>query len=383
MWILAATLAFGAVVVALSGCADFARDDQGDAGPGTTTTTDGQDDGDGDGDGDNNDTSGASDSTSGRGLPDGPTVELVTNEGYFDRARLLMGTATSRLDVIQFETNPGYAVDLLVAEVVAATKRGVAVRMLLDDEIEDNDVLRKELLAAGVSVALDSSKRRTHAKIIYADDAFLVGSTNWSDASIQKNNETNVLVRDKSAREAMGKWIDALWADSSKSIPTKLSTSKIAALYTDGGFEAAAGKLIDKATSHIEVVTYGIHIDDNYDDSPVQALVDKLGKAVERGVEVRFVADRTTSDWGKMTWEFSQASAKKMTPLGIKVRYDPASVVTHAKFLVADDGAIVGTNNWGFGGFELYHEAGVRTYEANVIEGLLTYFEALWDASSP
>ena len=62
---------------------------------------------------------------------------------------------------------------------------------------------------------------------------------------------------------------------------------------------------------------------------------------------------------------------------------DPSAVITHAKFLVVDDVVVLGSNNWGHGGFFSYHEAGVKTAFADAVAAVAAYFEKLWAVSTP
>ena len=62
---------------------------------------------------------------------------------------------------------------------------------------------------------------------------------------------------------------------------------------------------------------------------------------------------------------------------------DLPEVITHAKVLRVDDAVIVGSNNWGYGGFHTYHEVGMQTREASVVRELGDYFDALWLTATP
>ena len=51
-----------------------------------------------------------------------------------------------------------------------------------------------------------------------------------------------------------------------------------------------------------------------------------------------------------------------------------ASAVAHAQ----EKSLVIGTNNWGFGGFELYHEAGIRTAVKKTVTELALFHDQLW-----
>lgn len=107
-----------------------------------------------------------------------------------------------------------------LAEALArAHRRGVAVEVLLDQNInfaEDgeraSDTLEGKNRAAyaylksqGVNVAYDDSATYTHTKALVVDEeTVLMGSSNWSDSALNRNEEGNLLVRSKDiARETL------------------------------------------------------------------------------------------------------------------------------------------------------------------------------------
>jgi phosphatidylserine/phosphatidylglycerophosphate/cardiolipin synthase-like enzyme len=335
-------------------------------------------------------------------LPDGPPIELVTNKQYLQKAFEVIHSAQARLDIVQFETKTGESVNLLISAVIAAKQRGVVVRVLLDDEIADNATLVKSLNAQGIQAKLDNTKTRTHAKVIASEQGFVVGSTNWSASSIDYNNEANVLVRDPVAGKALKTYLDTLWKTPSKA-PIKITydAKALIGMYGDGtsdaaaGYAAVVGPLLDAAKTRVILVTYGMNVDLKDTGSPVTKTVKKLEAAVKRGVAVQVLMDLTADGTGEGN-EVNAAAGNilkslngcpSVTPVPpgacLEVRNDPSTVITHAKFLIVDDTLILGTNNWGYMGFVLDHELGVRSNDAKVLGNLLTYFKGIWDKSSP
>lgn len=315
-------------------------------------------------------------------LPAGDPIELANNSAYFSRARDVIQTAQTKLRIVQFDTGMGDAPDLLVAAVILAKERGVNVWVLLDEEVPYNKTTYDKLKAAGVNVKFDGVALRTHAKIVASEQGFVIGSTNWSSTSITKNNETNVLVRDAAAVTQLHSWLDKLWTKPTVHVAMPSGKSTVAKLYADGGYAAVAGPAIDAATTRILLCTYGMNIDPNSSTSSVTLLAEKLGKAVKRGVKVRVLLDQS-GDWAEVGNDINAASAEVLKKLGATVYADPVSKITHAKFLVVDDAVVLGSNNWGYGGFENYHEVGLKTAESKVVAGLVDYFDKIWALSTP
>lgn len=328
--------------------------------------------------------SGSSSSGSSSGIsedfPSGPDVQALNNDDYYHTALKLINATKKRLDVVQYLAKSGSLVDSLFGAVEQAHARGVDVRVIFENEIDGNEDARARLAAKGVPVRLDSSARTTHAKIIYADGAMIVGSSNWSDTSIKDNNEANLLVRHKLTRDRFGEYLDKLWKSTSSPIHTTLSTSKIGAPYTDQGYFDVASKLIKKASKHIEITSYAMNLNPFFKDGAVKDLVNELVAAKQRGATVRIILDQ--SPWEKQNTELNVTAIAELKKLGLTdSRLDPEQTITHAKLLIVDDAVIVGTNNWSKGGFEDYHEAGVRTYETAVVDTMLAYFEGIWSKS--
>jgi phosphatidylserine/phosphatidylglycerophosphate/cardiolipin synthase-like enzyme len=98
-------------------------------------------------------------------------------------------------------------------------------------------------------------------------------------------------------------------------------------------------------------------------------------------VKVQVLMDLTASDAGE---SFNTASGEILKGWGAQVRQDPLTVITHAKFLIVDDVVVMGTNNWGYMGFVLDHEAGlVIRGNAKLLGDLLAYFGKIWAESTP
>lgn len=315
-------------------------------------------------------------------LPAGEPIELATNSSYFSRARDVIQTAQVKLRIVQFEAVSGSAPDLLIAAVVKAKQRGVDVRVLLDEEVAGNKATYDLFKAAGVNVKFDGTKLRTHAKVVASEQGMVIGSTNWSNTSISKNNESNVLIRDAAALSQLHAWLDKLWSNATINVAMPKGSSTVAPLYADGGYAAVAGPAIDAAKTRILLCTYGMNIDPANKTSPVTQLADKIGKAVKRGVQVRVLLD-LSGDWAEVGNDVNAASAGYLKGLGATVYADPVQTITHAKFLVADGVAVLGSNNWGYGGFQSYHEVGVKTAETKVVQGLVDFFDKIWAQGAP
>jgi len=104
--------------------------------------------------------------------------------------------------------------DRITDEVLAAHRRGVAVRILTDNDKEfdaGSDIAA--LRAAGVPVAVDRTDAHMHHKFAIVDGAWLLnGSYNWTRSACFHNEENVVLCNDPGLVRQFQAQFDALWS---------------------------------------------------------------------------------------------------------------------------------------------------------------------------
>lgn len=103
--------------------------------------------------------------------------------------------------------------DRISDEVLAAHRRGVAVRLITDNEKafdRGSDVIA--LQGAGVPVRVDQSAAHMHHKFALFDGRWLLnGSYNWTRSAAAENEENLVLCNDPSLLRQFGAAFDDLW----------------------------------------------------------------------------------------------------------------------------------------------------------------------------
>jgi phosphatidylserine/phosphatidylglycerophosphate/cardiolipin synthase-like enzyme len=101
--------------------------------------------------------------------------------------------------------------DRILAKLFSAVKRGVKVKVILEDTGNLNDDLsvqnrkaKKLLEERGAVVYMDSPKKMTHTKLIVIDQRVVIlGSHNLTQSALKYNNEISLLMEnDVLAREA-------------------------------------------------------------------------------------------------------------------------------------------------------------------------------------
>ena len=156
--------------------------------------------------------------------PDLPSVEsgpvkTLVNRQYFPEVMGLFNAATQRIRVVMYGINysPKYAgskVNQLVEALAAARARGVDVAVAIDLSNYNallnkvNAPAKQYLAGAGVAVFDDDLQVTTHAKMIVADDAVVIGSVNWGKDAIEHRNETGVAIRDPAAAAYFAAYFD-------------------------------------------------------------------------------------------------------------------------------------------------------------------------------
>jgi phosphatidylserine/phosphatidylglycerophosphate/cardiolipin synthase-like enzyme len=142
-------------------------------------------------------------------------IQLVTDAQYFQVAKKLIQEAKHSIQVMMFEMGyydkyPNTPSNLLIKELMNATKRGVKVEVILEvKEGEDRTAKRnrhtgKILSDGGVEVIYDPLFKTTHAKLMVVDGRLtLLGSTNWTYYALTNNNEASVVIRSQELAKAI------------------------------------------------------------------------------------------------------------------------------------------------------------------------------------
>ncbi len=156
-------------------------------------------------------------------------IQLVTDDQYFQVARKMIQEAKSSIQVMMFEMGyyekyPNTPSNLLIQELISATKRGVTVEVILevkegkDRTTERNLTTGKILSKEGVEVIYDPFFKTTHAKFLIVDqDLILLGSTNWTYYSLTHNHEVSVRIRSKALAKELLDFFNRVKATGSKS----------------------------------------------------------------------------------------------------------------------------------------------------------------------
>ncbi|WP_348610341.1 phospholipase D-like domain-containing protein [Halobaculum rarum] len=295
-------------------------------------------------------------------LPDAPSEPVAPIRGADERVFLAGYT---------------FASERVVEELIAAHERGASVRVLLDGGPVGGISARQAdrldtLVDAGVEVRVISGPharfRYHHAKYAVADDAAVVLTENWKPSGTGGGDSRGwgVTLRSPAAAEALADLFraDAGWRDAvawdryragqsfertdaatgsypSRHPPAELGVERVRLLTAPGNAESAVVATVDDADARVDVLQPTVA------DGPMLA---SLRRAAERGVRVRLLLSGTwylAEENAALVADLNRWATAADVPFEARIA-DPAGRYgkIHAKGVVADDTALVGSLNW-------------------------------------
>mmetsp|Transcript_20710 Transcript_20710/g.65315 ORF Transcript_20710/g.65315 Transcript_20710/m.65315 type:complete len:442 (+) Transcript_20710:76-1401(+) len=290
--------------------------------------------------------------------------------------RLLAG-ARRRVDLAVYALTQADLADALEA----AHKRGVAVRLITDDEqAKNSNSCVARLAAAGIRVRKDdNSKLHMHHKFAVLDGEVLInGSFNWTGAAVKGSNENLVVSTCPRLAQCFSAEFDRLWKAFGAGEPG-LADAAIPRPETDisvlffpdvGGCHVDAVRAeVAAARRSVDVAVFTLTLD---------KLVDVLIEKHRKGLRVRVITDDRQS-------LCKGADAKRLKEAGVRVRMDSSSYAMHHKFAVVDGTTLVnGSFNWTAQAARGNQENAVIFHRADALAKSFTAeFERLWAKFGP
>lgn len=103
----------------------------------------------------------------------------------------------------------------IAGDLIAAFRRGVKVRVIVDATSASNGYSKHELLrAAGIPVKVENWGGKMHAKAVQIDGKIVyAGSMNWTSAGGKANDENYMRIESPAAAAIYEDWYTKLWAD--------------------------------------------------------------------------------------------------------------------------------------------------------------------------
>lgn len=262
----------------------------------------------------------------------------------------------------------------MVEAAVAAAKRGVKVRVMLNparrDGSAENEDTRRALTAAGIEVRDSSPKfALTHQKSMLIDGhTGYVESLNWDTRDLTETRDYAVVTTHELEVQEMLRCFERDW-EHKKFKPDPASRL----IWCPNNGRERIAEFIDSAERSLWLQN------ERYQDT---VIVERLVRAMRRGVEVRIMG-RPPHNLKKGKLVAGVGGLRIMHDVGAKV-HRLKDMKLHGKMLLADGKrAIVGSINLAPGSFDERRELAIETDAHRVIERLNKTVEHDWAHSKP
>jgi len=262
----------------------------------------------------------------------------------------------------------------LIAAVIAAQKRGVKVRVMLNparrDGEEDNVETRKQLEKAGVDVK-DSNPDFgvTHEKSMVVDDeTAVIKSLNWETKNLTVTRDYAIVTSHKHEVDEAVAGFEADWHRKP----------------FDPGHDAhliwCRGNGRDRIARFIDGANHTLFVqNERYQDT---VIIERLVHAARRGVKVHVLAKPPHSLKEKKLVE-GVGGLRIMDDVGIKI-HKLKGLKLHGKLIIADGArAIVGSINLAPGSFDDRRELAIEVHDDDVVDRLVKIAKTDWANSHP
>ena len=280
--------------------------------------------------------------------------------GLENRIGALIDGAQSSLDVQMYL----FTVQSLANKIVAAKQRGVAVRVILDPDEAGNANVTPIFTSGGVTWKNAASiYSYSHAKYLLIDrQAAVIMSMNFNYDAMDNERNYGMVDRDPEDVADVQAIFEQDWqlANGMPATAANLACTRLVVSPTN-----AKQRLID----HINSATSSLDVEVMYvSDMQVQSAI---GAAKTRGVNVRVIILESTDP-----------SVTYFKSVGIPVKTPPNTFYLHAKLLIADQVAFVGSENMSYTSLTRNRELGALVFEPTAFAPIKQQFEADWSAST-
>ncbi|MBS1118055.1 MAG: hypothetical protein H6Q90_283 [Deltaproteobacteria bacterium] len=282
---------------------------------------------------------------------------FVGPTGLQNRLFALIDGAQQTLDVQMYL----FTVTGIADRIIAANQRGVAVRVLLDPDHEGNAGARARLTAGGVvNRNAPTLYSFAHAKYMILDGTTaLIMSANFNVDAM--NNERNYGIIDRDAGDVadLQAIFEMDWAagGGEPARPADLGCTRL--IVSPNNAKPRLLELINGAQTTLDVEALYVTED---------GVRSAIGQAKQRGVAVRVILDGSSDSAG---------STALFQGLGIEVHH-PTSFFLHAKLVIADGVAFIGSENFSQTSLTKNREVGALIFEPTATTVIQQQFDSDW-----
>ncbi|MDP6156748.1 MAG: phospholipase D-like domain-containing protein [Candidatus Thermoplasmatota archaeon] len=311
-----------------------------------------------------------------------PSYRIVCNDDYEYEVGMAIDEAATSIHIAMYLVVIGNTVETLIDKLVTAQDRGVEIKIILDNDNDDEDNPGEEdyaetyLKDRGLTVKLDTAPKMLHSKLLIIDNrTVIIGSTNWSDNSIENNNEANARIDDQKVAAYYERYFQAAWKDASEDFDLGTENYNGVTPLIDRDYFPGLMSAIEGATERIYVLHYAFKLS-GYDDSLSDKMFDAMVNASGRGVDVRVCLEY--SNWEDYINEMNQYTINRFVSNGVDAYFDDEWQITHTKLIVIDDSTILGSTNWAYSGLNYHHNADVLIRNADFTRDMVDFYREYW-----
>jgi cardiolipin synthase A/B len=294
--------------------------------------------------------------------PRGSTPEaFVGPTGLQARLTSLIDGAQTSLDLAMYV----FTVSALADRVIAAKSRGVAVRVLFDPDHPGNTNTRASFNGAGVpNRNAPAIYDFSHAKYMIIDGKVaVIMSSNFDFGSMNDGRNYGMLDRDTGDVADLQAVFDQDWAAGGGDPPKPADLACTRLIVSPVNAKTRILELIDTAKTTLEVEAFYVT------ETDVRAAI---GAAKQRGAAVRVLLESSSDQTETRSY---------LEGLGIPVHLS-SGFFLHAKLIIADGVAFVGSENYSFTSLTRNREVGALVFEPAPAAMIKQRFDADWNATN-
>jgi phosphatidylserine/phosphatidylglycerophosphate/cardiolipin synthase-like enzyme len=288
-----------------------------------------------------------------------PPEAFVGPTGLEARMAALIDGAQSTLDIQMYLFTSGS----LANKLVAAKNRGVNVRLLLDPDHAGNQNVTPTLTSGGVNWKnAPSLYTYSHAKYVIADKSqVVIMSMNWNLDAFRNERNYGIVDRDIEDIADVQAIFEQDWAMANGQMvqPANLACTRLIVSPTNSKTRLIEHINSAKTTLDVEVM----YVSET-------SIRDAILAAKNRGVTVRVIINEPTDP-----------AVTNFKAAGIMVK-TPATFYCHAKLIIADAVAFVGSENMSFTSLAKNREVGALVFEPSAFAPIKQQFDADWTSST-
>lgn len=176
---------------------------------------------------------------------------------------------------------------------------------------------------------------------------------------------------------------EAAWMDDAKTQRADAVTdARGAALIVDREYLPFVRSMIDSATQRIHMVMFFMSFHERRQQA-LNDLVDSLGDAHRRGVEVRVLLDTDLEGDAAKSRIVNRSAYRRLQQHGVSVRLDSEERGVHSKIVLVDDSLVLlGSHNWTLGSLLRYDDVSVYLESPALAARYKARFDKVWDEDS-